>query len=211
MVVDPFSANYWLNFCNENKLHLEQVWLTHTHWDHSKGVEGLQDKQVWVHVDESKRGWDGPSNREWRNEANSFVHQDIGNLKFEAHCTPGHTPGHMTFIGEGVVISGDCLFLGRCGRTDLFGGSIDAQRESLHHLRNALSEIPKGWIVLPGHQYELPDGSNPTYITVGDLLRDNEALAAIDDDERWNSLDFLSFDDNLAEKARRQKAMLSEE
>ena len=211
MVVDPFSANYWLNFCNENKLHLEQVWLTHTHWDHSKGVEGLQDKQVWVHVDESKRGWDGPSNREWRNEANSFVHQDIGNLKFEAHCTPGHTPGHMTFIGEGVVISGDCLFLGRCGRTDLFGGSIDAQRESLHHLRSALSEIPKGWIVLPGHQYELPDGSNPTYITVGDLLRDNEALAAIDDDERWNSLDFLSFDDNLAEKARRQKAMLSEE
>ena len=117
----------------------------------------------------------------------------------------------MTFIGEGVVISGDCPFLGRCGRTDLFGGSIDAQRESLHHLRNALSEIPKGWIVLPGHQYELPDGSNPTYITVGDLLRDNEALAAIDDDERWNSLDFLSFDDNLAEKARRQKAMLSEE
>ena len=211
VVVDPFSANYWLNFCNENKLHLEQVWLTHTHWDHSKGVEGLQHKQVWVHVDESKRGWDGPSNREWRNEANSFVPQDIGNLKFEAHCTPGHTPGHMTFIGEGVVISGDCLFLGRCGRTDLFGGSIDAQRESLHHLRNALSEIPSGWIVLPGHQYELPDGSNPTHITVGDLLRDNEALAAIDDDERWNSLDFLSFDDNLAEKARRQKAMLSEE
>ena len=48
VVVDPFSANYWLNFCNENKLHLEQVWLTHTHWDHSKGVEGLQHKQVWV-------------------------------------------------------------------------------------------------------------------------------------------------------------------
>ena len=33
----------------------------------------------------------------------------------------------MTFIGEGIVISGDCMFLGRCGRTDLFGGDVVAQ------------------------------------------------------------------------------------
>ena len=117
----------------------------------------------------------------------------------------------MTFIGEGVVISGDCMFIGRCGRTDLFGGDKAAQRSSLTYLRNHLSTLPGHWIVLPGHQYRLHDGSNPTYITIENLLSNNEALKALDDDEKWESLDFLSFDDNLAEKARRQKAKLQQE
>jgi hypothetical protein len=65
--------------------------------------------------------------------------------------------------------------------------------------------------VLPGHQYELSDGTNPTFITVEALLSDNEALNALDDDETWSSLEFLSFDDSLAEKARREKARLDVE
>ena len=205
-IIDPFFSKYWLDVCSNNGWELEQVWLTHSHWDHSKGIDGLQDRQIWVHRDESLRGWDGPSNREWSNQANSFVIQKIGELELEAHCTPGHTPGHMTFIGEGVVVSGDCMFLGRCGRTDLFGGDPIAQRSSLTYLRRYLSSVPGHWIVLPGHHYSLKDGSNPTYITTEQLLSDNEALNALDDDNKWESLDFLSFDDSLAEKARRQKA-----
>ena len=211
VIIDPFFSDYWLNICASNGWELEQVWLTHSHWDHSKGIDGLQDCQIWVHRDETLRGWDGPSNQEWTNSANSLLIQKIGALEFEAHCTPGHTPGHMTFIGEGVVISGDCMFLGRCGRTDLFGGDKAAQRSSLIYLRNRLSTLPGHWIVLPGHQYRLGDGSNPTYITIENLLSNNEALKALDDDEKWQSLDFLSFDDNLAEKARRQKAKLQQE
>ena len=49
----------------------------------------------------------------------------------------------MTFIGEGVVVSGDCMFLGRCGRTDLFGGDVDSQRKSLIHLRKRLLDLTK--------------------------------------------------------------------
>ena len=206
VIIDPFFSDYWLNVCSSNGWELDQVWLTHSHWDHSKGIDGLQDRQIWVHRDETLRGWDGPSNQEWTNDANSFIIQKIGELEFEAHCTPGHTPGHVTFIGEGVVISGDCMFLGRCGRTDLFGGDKIAQRSSLKYLRNHLSKLPRHWIVLPGHQYRLEDGSNPSYITIEELLANNEALDALDDDGKWESLDFLSFDDNLAEKARRQKA-----
>ena len=205
-IVDPFFADYWLDFCSSEGWDLEQVWLTHSHWDHSKGVDGLVDKEIWVHANESQRGWDGPSNREWNNAANSAVDLTLGEIKIQAHCTPGHTPGHMTFIGEGVVISGDCMFLGRCGRTDLFGGDVNAQRESLLYLRDCLNELPKYWLVLPGHQYRLSDGTNPTFITVEQLLNDNEALAALDDDAAWNALDFLSFDDNLAQNARRQRA-----
>ncbi|MFL2962300.1 MAG: MBL fold metallo-hydrolase [Candidatus Poseidoniaceae archaeon] len=211
VIVDPFFSEYWLDVCSSNGWELEQVWLTHSHWDHSKGIDGLKDREVWVHRDESLRGWNGPSNREWVNAANTSVIQRIGFLELEAHCTPGHTPGHMTFIGEGVVISGDCMFLGRCGRTDLFGGDVISQRHSLKHLRSRLSQLPGDWIVLPGHQYELSDGTNPTFITVESLLSDNEALNALDDDDTWNSLEFLSFDDSLAEKARREKARLDVE
>ena len=210
VIIDPFFSEYWLNICSNNGWELEQVWLTHSHWDHSKGVEGLQDKAVWVHENEAQRGWDGPSNREWSMAANNFVNQKIGDLQLEAHCTPGHTPGHMTFIGEGVIVSGDCLFLGRCGRTDLFGGDIDSQRKSLFHLRERLSTVPSDWIVLPGHLYELADGTNPTHITVENLLSNNEALAALDDDDSWNNLEFLAFDDNMAEKARKQRARLQQ-
>ena len=75
MIVDPFFSEYWLNVCFRNNWELLQVWLTHSHWDHSKGVEGLSDKQVWVHTFEKERGWDGPSNNEWTNEACTFVLQ----------------------------------------------------------------------------------------------------------------------------------------
>jgi glyoxylase-like metal-dependent hydrolase (beta-lactamase superfamily II) len=112
----------------------------------------------------------------------------------------------MTFIGEGVVVSGDCMFLGRCGRTDLIGGDIEAQRSSLIYLRNHLQTLPDNWLVLPGHQYKLLNGQNPSFITVEELLSDNEALNALDDKEKWNSLEFLAFDDNLAESARRERA-----
>jgi glyoxylase-like metal-dependent hydrolase (beta-lactamase superfamily II) len=206
VIVDPFFSEFWQEVCFRNKWTLSQVWLTHSHWDHSKGVQGLSDKQVWVHTFE-KEIWDGVSNNEWTNEACTFVSQRIGNLEFEVHCTPGHTPGHVTFIGEGVVISGDCLFLGRCGRTDLLGGDIIAQRKSLLHLRKRLYQLPGDWLVLPGHQYALNDGRNPTFVSVKELLHENEALQALDDDEKWANLDFLSFDDNLAENARRKKAM----
>ncbi|MGB1491002.1 MAG: MBL fold metallo-hydrolase, partial [Candidatus Poseidoniaceae archaeon] len=77
-IIDPFFADYWLNVCNSNDFMLEQVWLTHSHWDHSKGVEGLQDREVWVHTDESKRGWDGPSNRIWSNSPFTSVVHALG-------------------------------------------------------------------------------------------------------------------------------------
>ena len=72
--------------------------------------------------------------------------------------------------------------------------------------RARLNGLPNDWLVLPGHLYQLADGSNPTYITVEKLLMDNEALAALDDDKEWNSLEFLAFDDDLAEKACRERA-----
>ena len=72
-------------------------------------------------------------------------------------------------------------------------------------MRKELELLPQDWLVFPGHLYELSTGYSPSFITVAQLLSQNEALAAIDDDISWESLDFLSFDDDLAKKAQLQK------
>ena len=78
--------------------------------------------------------------------------------------------------------------------------------QSLIHLKNVLNEIPSEWLVLPGHQYQLQNGSQPTYLSVAELLEENLALQAAGNEEAFMALDFLAFDDSLAEKARRERA-----
>lgn len=210
-VIDPFDGRYWYEFCQSKGYTLTEIWLTHSHWDHTKGVEELiqlysNNVAVRCHFYEQERGYQLEGIVWWQHPEFTEVVQELGMLNFSIHCTPGHTPGHVTIIGNGVVITGDCLFLGRCGRTDLFGGDKDKQRKSLLYLRKFLLELDGQHVVLPGHQYELSDGSNPTVLNLSEFMANNEALNSIDDDSEWNSLPFLSFDDNLAEQARRQRA-----
>ena len=207
-IVDPWSAKYWQDICTENGWKLGSAVLTHSHWDHSRGVSNLHQAglRIWVHELESQRGWKGPDTDRWNHAEYTHIPFQMGELEFEIHCTPGHTPGHITIIGNGVVISGDCLFLGRCGRADLFGGSFSKMHQSLIHLKNVLSEIPSEWLVLPGHLYQLENGSQPTYLRIAELLEENLALQAAGNEEAFMSLDFLAFDDSLAEKARRERA-----
>lgn len=211
VIIDPFDGTYWHDVCTKNGWNLTEIWLTHSHWDHTKGVNHLKavlgdSITIRSHANERLRGWKEPVDDEWTHAANSNIELSLGELEFEAHCTPGHTPGHTTFVGEGVVISGDCLFLGRCGRTDLFGGDPALQRETLRYLRGVMEQLPPTHIVLPGHQYTLENGETPTTMLLSQVLTTNEALLAVDDDDAWASLPFLAFDDSMAEKARRQRA-----
>ena len=214
VIVDPFDGKYWHDICNDNGWNLCSAWLTHSHWDHTKGVEesqqiGGDSFKIFIHQNEKERGWKGPHTNLFTCAEMAYEQVKVGQLVFEAHCTPGHTPGHTTFIGNGLVISGDCLFLGRCGRCDLFGGDENKQRQTLRYLKGVLTTLESDDIVLPGHQYALRDGTLPTTMKVEDLLLSNSALLAVDDERAWNSLDFLAFDDSMAEKARRQTAKRS--
>ena len=84
---------------------------------------------------------------------------ELAGLRFTAHHAPGHTPGSIAFTlevpdGAGVMLSGDLLFAGSIGRTDLPGGDSDQMAESLR--RVCLSgpgtlDAPDEMIVLPGH------------------------------------------------------------
>ena len=209
ILIDPFDGQFWSDIVEKEDIKAVTIVLTHSHWDHTRGVvEFLNlnpNTEIYVHQLESERGWKGPDTYQWSHPPFTFVSLNFGDLNFEVHCTPGHTPGHITLIGHGVVISGDCLFLGRCGRTDLYGGDMYSMWESQMHLHLRLQKLPGNWIVLPGHRYPLNDENNPTYLSLEYLLKNNPAIKKQSFDE-FSKLEFLQFDDSLSEKAKRQKA-----
>jgi glyoxylase-like metal-dependent hydrolase (beta-lactamase superfamily II) len=100
----------------------------------------------------------------------------VGRITVTFLHTPGHTPGSQCFLVDGRVISGDTLFIGSCGRTDLPGSDPSAMYYSL---TQRLAALPDDAVLLPGHNY---GGSSST---IGDEKRRNPCM-------RFTSLgDFL--------------------
>lgn len=95
---------------------------------------------------------------------------DIAGLRLEVVHTPGHTPGHccIHLPDHGVLFSGDQLFAGSIGRTDLPGGSFEQLMSSMHDRVMVLDDATR---VLPGHGPET---------TIGRERRDNPFLAGLE-------------------------------
>ena len=74
----------------------------------------------------------------------------VGRLTLEFLHTPGHTPGSQCFLVDGRLVSGDTLFIGSCGRTDLPGSDPS---EMYYSLTQRLGALPDQTILLPGHNY----------------------------------------------------------
>jgi hydroxyacylglutathione hydrolase len=79
----------------------------------------------------------------------------VGSVALRVLHTPGHTPGGMCLYLDGMVFTGDTLFVGAVGRTDLPGGSYDDLERSI---QTKLYTLPGDTVVFPGHNY----GMNPT-------------------------------------------------
>ena len=81
---------------------------------------------------------------------NTYAESDFmeaAGLTFKVLHTPGHTPGSVCLCCENVMFSGDTLFWGSCGRTDLPGGNWTTIRISLKRL----ADLPGDYDVYPGH------------------------------------------------------------
>jgi len=92
----------------------------------------------------------------------------IGRLSLEVIHTPGHSPGSMCLYRQGMVITGDTLFVGAVGRTDLPGGSWPVMHRSI---MDKLATLPDDTQVFPGHNYGVAPSS-----TIGYEKRNNPFL-----------------------------------
>lgn len=151
-VIDPgYEPQTVLSVLQAEHLQLGAILLTHGHFDHVGGVKALAKDAVcpvWMHKAEQTMPPQITAGELYFTD--SYDDGDtvqVGKLTFSVLHTPGHTPGSVCLRCEDVLFSGDTLFAGSCGRTDLPGGSMAQMRESLARLR----KIPENLTVCPGH------------------------------------------------------------
>ncbi len=156
MIVDPGDeASRILNTVKELGLEIKFIVLTHTHRDHMSALSEVSEAtaaEVCVHTDESGSI---PARSGSPGSSSSAVHWlrggeclDVGELHFVVIHTPGHTPGSICLLGNGILFSGDTLFNCGVGRTDLPGSSY---RQLMDSLTTKLMILPDDTIVYPGH------------------------------------------------------------
>jgi hydroxyacylglutathione hydrolase len=163
VVIDAsFGIDPVLEAIDARSVKVRYILTTHSHQDHYAGngeVRARTGAKVVAHRS-------APLEQDVSvQEGDRF---EAGRLRFEVVHTPGHTPDSVLYVFEGHVATGDTLFVGECGRTDLPGGDPSAMYDSLLQRVVALDD---GLVVLPGHDY----GVTPTS-TIGREKRENYCL-----------------------------------
>jgi hydroxyacylglutathione hydrolase len=146
IAVDPGDATPVLKTLRARDLDLIAILITHHHADHTAGiVELTKDVAIPVY---------GPANE----NINGVTHPQTGRdtiaidpafPEFSVLNTPGHTPGHISYLAEGKLFCGDTLFAAGCGR--LLGGTAEQLHSSLSHL----ATLPATTEIYCAHEYTL--------------------------------------------------------
>jgi hydroxyacylglutathione hydrolase len=161
-VIDPGGdADRLLQVCADHDLQVQFILLTHGHVDHVAAVAALQEATgatVWIHHgDRAQIEKPHPYFAQMVGGVNPCVPdgelvegQEIGveGARLTIWHTPGHSPGCVCFAADGVIFTGDTLFAGSVGRTDLPGGSWAVLQRSLKRILEAATSDT---IICPGH------------------------------------------------------------
>ncbi len=189
LVVDPAGhEENVVDEINRTGLTLDYIFNSHGHPDHSCGnakIKELTGARIVLHQADddlfnSKEGQQMARAWGFRPSPPADIRLGgdtilrVGGLDFQVLHTPGHTPGGLCLLHSGNLFTGDTLFVGSGGRTDLPGASLDQLLRSISRLMT----LPDETIVWPGHDY----GDTPTstigrekktnvYVTEFDLLK----------------------------------------
>lgn len=172
-VVDPAWDVPHIIYQLEGKdLSLEIILLTHGHPDHVNGLNALlEHKSVPVYLSKDEHPIITPNVPQLHKVTDNETIQ-LGDTTINCIHTPGHSPGGQCFLIDPHLITGDTLFIGACGRTDLPGGDAPTLYNSLARLKS----LPDHLIVYPGHHY----GKNSTD-TLGHQKEVNPYLTATEE------------------------------
>ena len=163
VLVDPSSdAPYFLEKTQSMGLTIEAILLTHGHFDHVLAVKEIAEATgcpVWMHQADHHPNhglmldFFYPLSKEALADVRYCDEGDIlrlAGLEIKVLSTPGHTPGSVCYQFEDILITGDTLFAGSCGRTDLPGGSYQTIQSTLQRL----AALEEDYRILPGHGEE---------------------------------------------------------
>ncbi len=145
-----------------NGLSVKYIVNTHHHFDHTAG-NGALSKSLGVRIIQHEN-----SGLEHDISVSDGDRIEFGKTVLTVFHTPGHSEDSICLLGGGRLFSGDTLFVGSCGRTDLPGGS---SRELYHSLFDILYGLDDDLEVLPGHDY----GPSPTS-TIGREKQANSVM-----------------------------------
>jgi len=163
MVIDPGDApDLILDWIKQEGLKVKYLVCTHSHFDHVGALPELKafftEAEIVLHKDDLpiyERA--GDMGRLWGFNLEKLPDPDrlvedgdeitIGDLCVKIIHTPGHSPGGICLLNDGTLFSGDTLFAGSIGRTDLPGGDYNALMNSL----KKLADLPGNTIVHTGH------------------------------------------------------------
>lgn len=164
-VIDPCGDTQKIvDFLHRNEIKTRYIIDTHGHGDHISGNSSIKEETgapILCHQADA-----------------SGIHPDqtladntslpLGNSGVKVIHTPGHTPGSICLLADNTLVTGDTLFVGYCGRTDIGGGNAEALYHSLYE---KLSPLPDETKIYPGHDY----GISPTS-TLGEEKKNNPYL-----------------------------------
>lgn len=153
-----------IDYVKKNNLKVKYILLTHGHFDHVLGINRMNEvlgAEVYVHEGDKEQvvntravmtmfglpteGVENPKITATLSDAGELT---LGNQVIKVIETPGHTPGGVCYLIGDCLFSGDTLFRGTIGRTDLPGGSFQQIKHSVKDVLFALDENIK---VYPGH------------------------------------------------------------